>query len=96
MKKYLFCILIFSSSLSAQTISGSYPKSISQFCNVLERDILSYYQIEIESNVKYTNNNLPLAERNQSRDIALAIKDSRIKSEESWHRIGCIQLVLKR
>ena len=96
MNKYLFCTLIFSSSLNAQTFSGNYPKSIIQFCNVLERDILSYYQIEIESNIKYTNNNLPLAERNQSRDIAIAIKDSRIKTEESWQRVGCSLLINRK
>lgn len=63
---------------------------------MLERDILSYYQIEIESNIKYTNNNLPLAERNQSRDIAIAIKDSRIKTEESWQRVGCSLLINRK
>jgi hypothetical protein len=96
MKIYALMTLAMIASLSSHASTTQYPKSIQQFCGVLERDILSYYQIEMDNNLKYTNNSLPQAERNQAREIAIAIKDFRIKAEESWQRIGCIQLGVKR
>lgn len=97
MKKiFLLTFIVFSPFVGAQTGGTGFPKSIQQFCTVLERDILFYYQTEIENNRKFTDSNQPQSERSQSREIALQMKDARIKAEESWLRIGCIQLGFKR
>ena len=95
-KVFLLTILVFSSLISAQTGGSGFPKSIQQFCSVLERDILFYYQTEIENNRKFIDNSLSQSERNQSREIALQLKDSRVKTEESWHRIGCFQIIPRK
>lgn len=96
-KQKLLRILFFSVTFMLSNSAASQtPQSINQFCKILERDILSYYQIEMDNNVKYTNAKLPMSERNQALEIARSIKDMRIQSEGSWQRIGCIELIPKK
>ncbi len=93
----LIRLLLFSVAfMMSNTVVSQTPQSINQFCKILELDILSYYQIEMDNNTKYTNAKLPMSERNQALEIARSIKDMRIQFEGSWQRIGCIELVSKK